>query len=43
MLSEYEKNRTLNKELMKNIGSPKGPMFARMGNGSAPSKHDHQL
>jgi hypothetical protein len=29
MLSEYEKTRTFNKELLKNIGSPKGPIFAR--------------
>jgi hypothetical protein len=30
MLSEYEKTRTFNKELLKNIGSPKGPIFARV-------------
>jgi hypothetical protein len=31
MLSEYERTKTINQELMRNIGSPKGPVFARVG------------
>ena len=29
MLGEYDKTKSFNKVLMKNIGSPKGPIFAR--------------
>jgi hypothetical protein len=31
MLSDYERTKNFNQELMKNIGSPKGPIFARTG------------
>lgn len=30
ILSDYEKNKIFNKEVMKNIGSPKGPLFTRI-------------
>lgn len=29
ILNDYEKTNTFNKELIKNMGSPKGPIFAR--------------
>jgi hypothetical protein len=29
ILNDFEKTKNFNKELLKNIGSPKGPMFAR--------------
>lgn len=29
ILNEYERTKNLNDELMKNLGSPKGPFFAR--------------
>lgn len=31
ILSDYEKTKSFNQELMRNIGSPKGPIFARVG------------
>jgi hypothetical protein len=29
ILNDFEKTKNFNKELLKNIGSPKGPIFAR--------------
>ena len=29
ILNDFEKTKNLNNELLKNIGSPKGPIFAR--------------
>ena len=29
ILNDFEKTKNFNKELLKNIGSPKGPMYAR--------------
>jgi hypothetical protein len=29
ILGDYDKTKTFNQELIKNIGSPKGPIFAR--------------
>ncbi len=36
ILSDYERTKNFNQELMRNIGSPKGPIFARV-NGQVPS------
>ncbi len=30
MLTEYEKTKNFNNQLIRNIGSPKGPVFARI-------------
>lgn len=32
ILDDYEKTKTFNEGLLKNIGSPKGPVFARNNN-----------
>ena len=32
IMSDYEKTKTFNQELLRNIGSPKGPIFARVSN-----------
>lgn len=32
MLSDYDKTKTFNQELLKNFGSPKGPAFTRVSN-----------
>jgi hypothetical protein len=29
IINDYDKSKTFNKELIKNIGSPKGPIYAR--------------
>lgn len=31
ILHDYERTKSFNQELMRNIGSPKGPIFARAG------------
>ena len=33
MLTDYERTKSFNQELLKNIGSPKGPIFARANGG----------
>jgi hypothetical protein len=37
ILNDFEKTKNFNNELLKNIGSPKGPIFARAG---GPSNQD---
>lgn len=32
MLDDYERTKTFNQELLRNIGSPKGPIFTRAAN-----------